>query len=120
MQADRSESVTMRDIVSAPIIVDAATNARRFATSGRVLPDSAAMISTSSRKACVAAARVFSSHRAISLPSAASGQPPEGSSLSAGGGYAAPRPFTPFLGDLFEKNVAIADSVAAAQASATS
>ena len=79
--ADSSESVTIRDIVSAPIIVDAATNARRFATSGRVLPNSAAMMSTSSIKACVAAARVFSSHRAISLPRAISGQPAEGSSL---------------------------------------
>ena len=81
MPADSSGSVTIRDIVTAPIIVAAATNARRLATSGRVLPDSAAMMFTSSRKACVAAARVFSSHRAISLPSAANGQPAEGSSL---------------------------------------
>ena len=37
--ADSSESVTIRDIVRAPIIVDAATKARRLARSGRALPN---------------------------------------------------------------------------------
>jgi len=52
MLADTSESVTIRDIVSAPIIVDAATNARRFATSGRVLQTSAAMTPVGSAERC--------------------------------------------------------------------
>jgi hypothetical protein len=39
ISADSSGSVTIRDIVSAPIIMAAATNALRRATSGRVLPD---------------------------------------------------------------------------------
>lgn len=42
MTADRSESVIIRDIVSEPIIVDAAADARRRATSGRVFPNCAA------------------------------------------------------------------------------
>ena len=37
MPTDSSESITIRDIVSAPIIVATTTNARRLATSGRVL-----------------------------------------------------------------------------------
>jgi len=79
--------VTIRDIVSAPIIVAAATNARRLARSGRVLPNCEAMICTNFRKPCVAAARVLSSPRAISLPSAATGQPSAGSSLCAAERY---------------------------------
>ena len=78
MSADNSGSVTIRDMVSAPIIVDTATRARRLAVAGGILPNCPAMISTSFRKPAVAAARVFSSLRASSLPIADSGHPAAG------------------------------------------
>ena len=62
ISADNSGSVTIRDIVSAPIIVETATRARRLRVSGLALPNCPAMMSTSFRKPSVATARVFSSH----------------------------------------------------------
>src|SRR6266851_3191998 len=59
-------------MVSAPIIVETATRARRLAVAGGSLPNCPAMISTSFRKPAVAAARVCSSLRVSSLPIAAS------------------------------------------------
>jgi hypothetical protein len=75
MAADSFGSVTILDIVTAPIIADSATMARALARSGFVLPYCSATTSTSLRNPAVAAARVLSSLRASSLPSPASGQP---------------------------------------------
>ena len=63
ISADNTGSVTMRDMVSAPIIVDTATKACRLAISDGTLPNCTAMISTSFRKPSVAASRVFWSDR---------------------------------------------------------
>jgi len=65
----------MRDIVRAPIIVDTATIARFFASSGFASSIWPATMSTSFRKAAVAVFQVSVSARANSLPRAARGQP---------------------------------------------
>src|SRR6516225_1665258 len=75
ISADSSGSVTMRDIVTAPIIVAAATRARRRASAVPAFP---ARMSTSLTKPAVAASRAFLSDRESSLPIAASGQPEAG------------------------------------------
>jgi hypothetical protein len=73
ISADKSGSVTILDIVTAPIIVETATSALRLASEGLALPNCPAMISTSFRKPSVATARVLSSLRPSSLPIADSG-----------------------------------------------
>src|SRR5262249_57823081 len=75
ISADSPGSVTTRAIVTAPIIVAAATRARRRASAVPAFP---ARMSTSLMKPAVAAARAFLSDRASSPPSAASGQPEAG------------------------------------------
>jgi hypothetical protein len=69
ISADSPGSVTTRAIVTAPIIVAAATRARRRASAVPAFP---ARMSTSLTKPTVAAARAFLSDRASSPPSAAS------------------------------------------------
>ncbi len=56
---ESSGSATTRDIISAPIIVEAATKACFFAASGVRSSNPAASISTSFPKLSVATARVF-------------------------------------------------------------
>src|SRR5262245_29064559 len=72
---ERRVSLVMRDIVRAPIIVDTATIARFFASSGFASSIWPATMSTIFRKAAVAVFRVSESARANSLPRAARGQP---------------------------------------------
>src|SRR5262245_39008264 len=78
MASERAWSVTTRETVSAPIRVNAATSARLLASSGVPSSTPPARASTSFKNPAVAADRVCVSARAISLPSAASGQPSRG------------------------------------------
>src|SRR5215470_5192954 len=78
MASERAWSVTTRETVSAPIRVKAATIARLLASSGVPSANPPARAPTSFKNPAVAAARVRVSARAISLPSAASGQPSRG------------------------------------------
>src|SRR5262249_37777224 len=75
ISADSSGSVTMRDIVTAPISVAATTSARRRAAAVPAFP---ARMSASLTKPAVAASRAFLSDRESSLPIDASGQPEAG------------------------------------------
>jgi len=73
----------MPAIVSAPIMGRCHCQGAPSRGSGRGLAELPDDDVDELQEASVAAARVFSSHRAISLPSAASGQPCEGSSRCA-------------------------------------
>src|SRR5262249_50084208 len=78
MASERAWSVTTLETVGARIRVKAAPIARLRPSSGVPSSNPPARASTSFKNPAVAAARVCVSARAISLPSAASGQPSRG------------------------------------------
>src|SRR5215471_5896365 len=123
MESERALSVTTRETVSAPIRVNAATVARLLTSSGVPSSNPPARASTSFKNPAVAAARVCVSARAISLPSAASGQPSRGLSRCSVERYsatAASRPFRPRSREALEATLSVIVAIAAEQASATS
>src|SRR5260370_11335846 len=110
MASERAWSVTTRATVSAPIMVNAATIARLLASSGVPSANPPARASTNFKNPAVAAARVCVSARAISLPSAASGQPSRGlsrCSVERESATAASKPFPPRSREALEATLSV-------------